>query len=101
MALELPEWATDWKVAFFAAERRLSPRLEQAIRTDAFLDAITVANSISRLANRSANGARYAIAGAVGLPTSQQVAQLQRSIDQLVEVQRPSRAGREDSARPS
>ena len=101
MALKVPDWATDWKVAFFAAERLLSPRLEQAIRTDALLDAMTVANSLSRLANRSAGRARYSIADGLGLPTSRQIAQLQRSIDQLVEVQRSARAGRDDSARPS
>jgi hypothetical protein len=72
--MRLPDWATDWKVAFFAAERRLSPRLERAIRTDVFLDAMTVANSVSRLA--------------------------QRSMDQLVETQQSARAGR-DSTRPS
>ena len=76
MALKLPEWATDWKVAFFAAERRLSPRLEQAIGTDVVLDAMTVANSLSRLAQRSADGARYSIADTLGLPTSRQVADL-------------------------
>ena len=76
MAVKLLGWATDWKAAFFAAERRLSPRLEQAIRTDVFLDAMTVANSLSRLAQRSADGARYSIADALGLPTSRQVADL-------------------------
>jgi hypothetical protein len=101
MALKVPDWATDWKVAFLAAERRLSPRLEQAIRIDAFLDAMTVANSLSRLANRSADGARYSIANALGLPTSRQIAQLQRSIDQLVEAQQSARAGCDDSPRPS
>jgi hypothetical protein len=100
MALKLPDWATDWKVAFFAAERRLSPRLEQAIRTDAFLDAMTVANSLSRLAQRSADGARYSIADALGLPTSRQVADLQRSMDQLVEAQQPARTDRDDNTPP-
>jgi hypothetical protein len=99
-ALKLPDWATDWKIAFFAAERRLSPRLERAIRTDVFLDAVTVANSLSRLAQRSADGARYSIAGALGLPTSRQIADLQRSIDQLVEAQQPARAGGDDNTPP-
>jgi hypothetical protein len=101
MALRLPDWATDWKVAFFAAERRLSPRLEQAIRTDVFLDAMTVTYSLSRLAQRSVGGARYSIADALGLPTSRQVAELQRSMDQLVETQQSARAGRDDSTRSS
>jgi hypothetical protein len=101
MALKLPDWAMDWKVVFFAAERRLSPRLEQAIRTDVFLDAMTVANSLSRLAQRSVDGARYLIADALGVPTSRQVADLQRSMDKLVEAQQPARAGRDDSTPPS
>jgi hypothetical protein len=99
-AVNLPDWASDWKAAFFAAERRLSPRLEQAIRTDVFLDAMTVANSLSRLAQTSADGARYLIADALGLPTSRQVADLQRSMDQLVEAQHFVRAGRGDITPP-
>ncbi len=99
MALKLPDWASDWRVAFFAAERRLSPRLEQAIRTDVFLDAMTVANSLNRLAQRSADAARYLIADALGLPTSRQVADLQRSMDRLVEAQQSARAGRDNSTR--
>ena len=97
MAVKLPDWATDWKVPFFAAERRLSTHLEQAVRTDVFLDAMTVANSLNRLAQRSADGARYSIAGALGLPSSRQIADLQRSIDQLVEAQQPARAGGDDN----
>ena len=100
MALKLPDWATDWKVAFFAAERRLSPRLDQAIRTDVVLDAMTVAESLSRLAQRSADGTRYSIADALGLPTSRQVADLQRSMDQLVDAQQSARAGGDDNTPP-
>ena len=73
------------------------PRLEQAIRTDAFLDAMTVANSLGRLAQRSADGARYLIVDALGVPTSRQVADLQRSMDKLVEAQQSTRAGGDDS----
>jgi hypothetical protein len=99
-AVNFPDWATDWNVAFFAAERRLSPRLEQAIRTDVLLDAVTVASSLGRLAQRSADGARYLIAGALGLPTSRQAADLQRSMDRLVEAQQPARAGGDDNTPP-
>jgi len=97
MALKLPDWATDLKAAFFAAERHVSPRLEQAIRTDTFLDAMTVANSISRLAHRSADGARFSIAEALGVPTSRQILDLQRSIDRLVEEQQSARTGCDDN----
>ena len=65
MALNLPDWATDWKTAILTAERRLSPCLEQAVRTDVFLDAMTVANSLNRLAHRSADAARFSIANAL------------------------------------
>jgi hypothetical protein len=101
MELNLPDWATDWKTAFFTAERRLSPRLEQAVGTDTVLDALTVANSLGRLAHRSADAARYAIADALGLPTSRQIAQLQYSIDRLVDAQQSKWAGRPEPARHS
>ena len=101
MALNLPDWATDWKTAILRAERRLSPHLEQAVRTDAFLDAMTVANSLNRLAHRSADAARYSIADALGLPTSRQIAQLQYSVDRLVESQQPESAGRADGMQRS
>jgi hypothetical protein len=92
MTSKLPEWTTDWKVAFFAAERRLSPRLEQLVRTDAFLDALTVWNSLSRLAGRSVGGVRTAIAASMGLPTTRQIAELQRSVDRLTELQQSNPA---------
>jgi hypothetical protein len=101
MALNLPDWATDWKTAILNAERRLSPHLEQAIRTDVFLDAMTVANSLNRLAHRSADAARYSIADALGLPTSQQIAQLQCSFDRLVESQQSEAVGSTDGMRLS
>jgi hypothetical protein len=98
---KLPDWSTDWKVAFFAAERRLSPRLERLVRTDAFLDALTVSNSLSRLVSRSADGVRNAIAGSLGLPTSRQIAQLQRSIDRLSEPARADAAPEPVSGGPA
>ena len=101
MELNLPAWATDWKTAFFAAERRLSPRLEQAVRTDTVLDAITVANSLGRLAHRSVDAARYAIADALGLPSSRQIAQLQYSVDRLVDAQESKWAVRPERTRRS
>ena len=97
MALNLPDWATDWKTTILTVERRLSPRLEQAVRTDVFLDAMTAANSLNRLAQRSADAARYSIADALGLPTSRQIAQLQCSVDRLVEDRQSEWAGSADS----
>ena len=52
--MSAPEWfTTDWKKAFFAAERRLSPKLEQLVRTDAALDALAVATGLTRFAART------------------------------------------------
>ena len=96
MALNLP----DWKTAILTAERRLSPCLEQA-RTDVFLDAMTVANSLNRLAHRSANAARFSIANALGLPTSRQIAQLQCSFDRLGEARQSESADSADGMRRS
>jgi hypothetical protein len=79
-----PEWlSTDWKKAFFAAERQLSPRLERAVRTDAFLDALTMATGLSRLVSRTAYRAGNGLVEALGLPSSRQVRRLQRSVDAL------------------
>ena len=86
MALNLPNWATDWKVAVLALDSRLSPELERLVRTDEVLDAITVTHSLSRLVGRVAGGLRDSIPGSLGLPTARQVAQLQRSIDRLAET---------------
>jgi hypothetical protein len=91
MSPSLPAWSTDWKVAFFAAERRLSPRLEALVRTDAFLDALTVTNSLSRLAARFVQGAKTTVVSSIGLPSSRQIAELQRSLDALAEEQRLQR----------
>src|SRR5689334_4266548 len=97
MALNLP----DWKTTILTVERRLSPLLEQAVRTDVFLDAMTVANSLNRLANRSADAARYSIADALGLPTSRQITQLQYSVDRLVEARQSEWTGSTDDMRHS
>jgi hypothetical protein len=79
-----PEWfTTDWKKAFFATERRLSPMLEQLVRTDPMLDALAVANGLTRFAVRTVNTVGNGLVEAVGLPSSRQVRGLQRSVDAL------------------
>jgi len=80
---DLPALPTDWKQVFFAVESRLSPRLERLVRTDAFLDTLAVANGVSRLVRRSAGNLGNGIVEALGLPSSRQVRQLQRSVDAL------------------
>jgi hypothetical protein len=82
--MALPPWvSTDLAQAFFAAERRLSPRLEAALRTDAALDALAVLHTLRRLAGRALNGATNGMVEAIGLPSSRQVRRLQRSIDDM------------------
>ena len=58
MALNLPNWATDWKAAVLALDGHLSPELERLVRTDEVLDAITVTHSLSRLIGRVGLGRR-------------------------------------------
>ena len=79
----LPALPTHWTQVFFAAESRLSPRLERLVRTDGFLDTLAVANGVSRLAKRSAGNFGNGLVEALGLPSSRQVRQLQRSVDAL------------------
>jgi hypothetical protein len=80
--MRAPDWCTtDWKKAFFAAERRLSPRLEQLVRTDAALDALAVATGLTRFAARTVTAVGNGLVETVGLPSSRQVRRLQRSVD--------------------
>jgi hypothetical protein len=82
--MRAPDWCTtDWKKAFFAAERRLSPRLEQLVRTDAALDALAVATGLTRFAARTVTAVGNGLVETVGLPSSRQVRRLQRSVDAL------------------
>ena len=82
--MSAPDWfTTDWKKAFFAAERRLSPKLEQLVRTDAALDALAVATGLTRFAARTVTAFGNVVVETVGLPSSRQVRRLQRSVDAL------------------
>ena len=82
--MSAPDWfTTDWKKAFFAAERRLSPKLEQLVRTDAVLDALAVATGLTRFATRTVTALGNGVVETVGLPSSRQVRRLQRSVDAL------------------
>jgi len=82
--MSAPDWfTTDWKKAFFAAERRLSPKLEQLVRTDAVLDALAVATGLTRFAARTVTTFGNGVVETVGLPSSRQVRRLQRSVDAL------------------
>lgn len=74
-------WITDPKQVFFYLERKVSPPLEEFVRTDGFLDALTVANSVSRIAGNIVHGGQQAIASAVGLPTNRQIERLIRAME--------------------
>ncbi len=76
-------FTTDWKKAFFAAERRLSPKLEQLLRTDGMLDALAVGYGLTRFAARTVGAVGNGLVETVGLPSSRQVRGLQRSVDAL------------------
>ena len=80
--MKLPTWVSlDPAQAFFAAERRLSPRLEAALRTDAALDTLAVAFAVRRLLGRAAHGVANRAVETAGLPSSRQLRQLQASLD--------------------
>ncbi len=79
-------WIVDPTQVYFTLERRVSPPLEDIVRTDAFLDALTAWTSIQRLAKGAIRQGQTAIAGSLGLPTSRQVARLTRAIEQLGQV---------------
>jgi hypothetical protein len=82
--MSVPAWFTaDWKKAFFVAERRLSPKLEQLVRTDAALDALAVATGLTRFAARTVTTFGNGVVETVGLPSSRQIRRLQRSVDAL------------------
>jgi len=79
-----PDWCTtDWKKVFFAVERRLSPLLEQLVRTDAARDALAVATGLTRFAARTVAAVGNGVVESVGLPSSRQVRRLQRSVAAL------------------
>lgn len=82
--MRLPPWVSlDPAKAFFAAEQRLSPRLEAALRTDAALDTLAVAFALRRLLGRAADGVANRVVEIAGLPSSRQLRQLQASLDAL------------------
>lgn len=85
--MSLPTWvSTDWTKAFFAAEKQLSPKLEAALRTDAAMDVLAVSLGLRRIVGRAAAGLGNGVVEALGLPSSRQVRQLQRSVDDLQRI---------------
>jgi hypothetical protein len=64
-------------------ERRASPRLEEWVRSDLFLDTVAIANSVSRRAVRLVEGTLASALEAAGVPSARQVRSLQTSLDRL------------------
>ena len=68
---------------FTAVERRTSPRVEEWVRSDLFLDAAAIANSVSRRGVRIVEDTLASALEAVGVPSARQVRSLQTSLDTL------------------
>ncbi len=82
--MKLPTWvSTDPTKAILAAERALSPRLEEAMRTEAALDVLAASHAVRRLIGQAADRVANGAVEALGLPSSRQLRRLQASLDEL------------------
>jgi hypothetical protein len=68
---------------FTTVERRASPRVEEWVRSDVFLDAVAITNSVSKRGLRTAQGALASVLEAAGVPSSRQLRSLESSLDRL------------------
>ena len=68
---------------FTTVERRASPRVEEWVRSDLFLDTVAIANSVSRRGVRMVEGTLASALEAVGVPSARQLRSLQSSLDRL------------------
>jgi hypothetical protein len=68
---------------FTTVERRASPRLEEWVRLDLFLDTVAIANSVSRRGVRLVEGTLASALEAAGVPSARQLRSLQSSLDRL------------------
>jgi hypothetical protein len=68
---------------FTTVERRASPRVEEWVRSDLFLDTVAIANSVSRRGIRLVEGTLASALEAAGVPSARQVRSLQTSLDRL------------------
>jgi hypothetical protein len=68
---------------FTTVERRASPRLEEWVRSDLFLDTVAIANSVSRRGVRLVEGTLASALEAAGVPSARQLRSLQSSLDRL------------------
>ena len=71
-----------WK-AFDVAERAVGPRLEEAVRSGAFLDALGVAARVQARVRRDVEKRSRGLLHLVNLPAASDVAHLRRQIAQL------------------
>lgn len=68
---------------FTAVERRASPRVEEWVRSDLFLDTVAIANSVSRRGVRLVEGTLASALEGAGVPSARQLRSLQSSLDRL------------------
>ena len=68
---------------FTTVERRTSPRVEEWVRSDLFLDTVAIATSVSRRGLRIVEGTLASALEAAGVPSARQVRSLQSSLDRL------------------
>jgi hypothetical protein len=68
---------------FTTVERRASPRLEEWVRSDLFLDTVAIANSVSRRGVRTVEGTLASALEVLGVPSARQLRSLQSSLDRL------------------
>ena len=74
---------TNWRSAYYLAERHASPRIESLTRTGAILDAIALLTGARRATSRTLRRAGSATLEGLGVPSGRQVARVQRALDSL------------------
>jgi hypothetical protein len=79
------EPAPQWRKAFDAVERELSPRLEAVVRSDRFADAVGVAAQIQRAFQRQASRNTRRVLHMLNLPAGTDVSRLLTEIGRLQE----------------
>jgi hypothetical protein len=74
---------------FSAVERRVSPRVEEWVRSDVFLDTVAIVNSVSRRGVRMVEGTLASALEVLGVPSARQLRSLQSSLDRLASQHDP------------
>lgn len=77
----------NWRAAFFALERKVSPPLQTLVSSEAGMDVIAVASRVAHVALRSSQRVGGTAMSVLGLPSARQVADLRRSIESLTRTE--------------